>query len=96
MIDDHGYDGNQINGIIDLTDKPITHVCGTIHIIVPKRDSIHRGNSDWLSTEEADPLPPSHHSWIPPKMFVSITCFIIKKKKTFTFMKLVREYNKTC
>ena len=23
MIDDHGYDGNHINGIIDLTDKVI-------------------------------------------------------------------------
>ena len=24
MIDDHGYDGNHINGIIDLTDKGIS------------------------------------------------------------------------
>ena len=23
MIDDHGYDGNHINGIINLTDKEI-------------------------------------------------------------------------
>ena len=23
LIDDHGYDGNHINGIIDLTDKGI-------------------------------------------------------------------------
>ena len=30
----------------------------------PKRDSIHRGRSNRLSTEcEADALPPSHHGW---------------------------------
>ena len=31
MIDDHGYDGNHLNGIIDLTDKGI----GVSKTVVP-------------------------------------------------------------
>ena len=53
----------------------ITHVCGSRDQIniehvhsrysFPKRDSIHRGSSDRLSTEcKADVLPPSHQGWI--------------------------------